>query len=101
MSKNYYKILGLKPNCSKEEIKKAYKVNALKFHPDKNNSDPFFEERFKEIKEAYEILIKDFESNRLHNLYNNTFVHRYKSQQSKSKYSSNNFVDEKKKREKL
>ncbi|WP_130735043.1 DnaJ domain-containing protein [Flavobacterium sp. J27] len=79
MSKNYYQILGLKQNCSKEEIKKAYKFNALKFHPDKNNNDPFYEERFKEIKEAYEMLMKDFESNKFHNLYKDSFVHRYKS----------------------
>lgn len=54
--KNYYYILGVEPNASTEEIKKAYKKLALKFHPDKNGGDKFFEERFKDIQEAYEIL---------------------------------------------
>lgn len=57
--KNYYQILGLDSNASKIEIKKAYRTYATKFHPDKQNGDKFFEERFKEILEAYEILIDD------------------------------------------
>ncbi|MDP4239243.1 MAG: DnaJ domain-containing protein [Bacteroidota bacterium] len=56
MLKNYYQILGLESNASKIEIKKAYRMYASKFHPDKQNGDKFFEERFKEILEAYEIL---------------------------------------------
>jgi len=59
MIKNYYQILGLQPNCTKDDIKKAYRIYAIKFHPDKQNSDKFFEERFNEIKEAYDILIDD------------------------------------------
>jgi curved DNA-binding protein CbpA len=54
--KNYYYILGVERNATLEEIKKAYKKLALKFHPDQNNGDKFFEERFKEIAEAYEVL---------------------------------------------
>ncbi|MBV5312083.1 MAG: DnaJ domain-containing protein [Prolixibacteraceae bacterium] len=57
--KNYYQILGLESNASKEDIKKAYRTYAAKFHPDKQNGDKFFEERFKEILEAYEILSDD------------------------------------------
>ena len=57
--KNYYQILGLESNASKDEIKKAYRTYATKFHPDKQNGDKFFEERFKEILEAYEILSDD------------------------------------------
>jgi len=56
---NYYQILGLESNASKDEIKKAYRTYATKFHPDKQNGDKFFEERFKEILEAYEILSDD------------------------------------------
>ena len=54
--KDYYYILGSPKTASIEEIKKAYKKLALKFHPDQNGGDKFFEERFKDIQEAYEIL---------------------------------------------
>lgn len=54
--KDYYYILGLKKEASIEEIKKAYRKLSLKFHPDKNDGDEFFSERFKEIQEAYETL---------------------------------------------
>ena len=57
MKKNYYQILGLEKGCTKEEIKSAYKLYTKKFHPDKQKGDPFFEERFREIKEAYEYLV--------------------------------------------
>lgn len=54
--KDYYYILGVKPEASLEEIKKAYRKLSTKFHPDKNDGDEFFSERFKEIQEAWEIL---------------------------------------------
>ena len=56
MKHNYYQILGVDKGASISEIKKAYKKLATKFHPDKNNGDKYFEERFKEIQMAYEIL---------------------------------------------
>lgn len=56
-NKNYYQVLGLQEGASLEEIKKAYRLYATKFHPDKRDGDVFFKERFQEIKEAYEILI--------------------------------------------
>ncbi|XP_037931994.1 dnaJ protein homolog 1-like [Teleopsis dalmanni] len=55
MGKDYYKILGINKNATEEEIKKAYRKLALKYHPDKNKS-PQAEERFIEIAEAYEVL---------------------------------------------
>lgn len=55
MGKDYYKILGIAKGASDEEIKKAYRKLALKYHPDKNK-DPSAEERFKEVAEAYEVL---------------------------------------------
>ena len=57
--KDYYYILGLRKNASKDEIKSAYRKLSIKFHPDKNNGDKFFEERFKDIHEAYETLADD------------------------------------------
>ena len=54
--KDYYYILGLKKGASIEEIKRAYRKLSLKLHPDKNDGDEFFTERFKEIQEAYETL---------------------------------------------
>ena len=54
--KNYYYILGLNQTASLDEIKVAYRKLSLKFHPDKNDGDEFFSERFKEIHEAYNTL---------------------------------------------
>ena len=54
--KNYWQILGLEEGASQDEIKKAYKKYAKKFHPDLHGNDEFFKERFQEIQEAYETL---------------------------------------------
>src|SRR5699024_2211456 len=57
MSKrDYYEILGVSKNATADEIKKAYRKVAIKFHPDKNPDDPTAEDKFKEAAEAYEIL---------------------------------------------
>lgn len=55
MGKDYYGILGIEKGASDEDIKKAYRKQALRFHPDKNKS-PQAEEKFKEVAEAYEVL---------------------------------------------
>ncbi|KAJ6655002.1 hypothetical protein lerEdw1_006055 [Lerista edwardsae] len=55
MGKDYYRILGLSRGASEDDIKKAYRKQALRYHPDKNK-DPGAEERFKEIAEAYDVL---------------------------------------------
>lgn len=55
MGKDYYSILGIEKGASEEDIKKAYRKQALKWHPDKNKS-PHAEEKFKEVAEAYEVL---------------------------------------------
>ncbi|MEM2782528.1 MAG: molecular chaperone DnaJ [Candidatus Hadarchaeales archaeon] len=56
--KDYYEILGVSRNASKEEIKRAYRELAMKYHPDRNKS-PEAEEKFKEISEAYAVLSDD------------------------------------------
>jgi len=56
--RDYYEILGIPRNASREDIKKAYRNLALKYHPDRNKS-PGAEERFKEISEAYAVLSDD------------------------------------------
>ena len=59
MTKDYYKILGVSKNSTKEEIKKAYKTLAKKYHPDLNKDDPDAESKFKEINEAASVLADD------------------------------------------
>ena len=57
MSKQcYYEVLNVQKNCSDGELKKAYRRLAMKFHPDRNPDDDDAEHKFKEIKEAYEVL---------------------------------------------
>lgn len=53
--KDYYEILGLKNNASEDEIRKAYKKLAIKFHPDKNKSN-YAEEAFKKISHSFNVL---------------------------------------------
>ncbi len=73
MYKNYYQILGLENNASINQIKKAYRTYATKFHPDKQNGDKFFEERFKEIKEAYDVLSDDIKRKNYDTKWQNNF----------------------------
>ena len=55
--RDYYEVLGVERSVSSEEIKRAYRKLAVKFHPDKNPDDPHAEEKFKEIGEAYDVLM--------------------------------------------
>lgn len=55
MGKDYYNVLGIQKGATEDEIKKAYRKQALRYHPDKNKS-PKAEDKFKEIAEAYDVL---------------------------------------------
>ena len=54
--RDYYEVLGVDKNASADEIKKAYRKMAIKYHPDKNPGDKEAEEKFKEAAEAYSVL---------------------------------------------
>ena len=57
VKRDYYEVLGVERTAADEEIKRAYRKLAVKFHPDKNPDDPHAEEKFKELGEAYDVLM--------------------------------------------
>jgi curved DNA-binding protein len=73
--KDYYRLLGVSKNATPEEIKKAFRKMALKYHPDKNKGDKTAEERFKEVNEAYAVL-SDPEKRRQYDTFGSTEFHR-------------------------
>ncbi len=67
MKRDYYEVLGVGRDAGAEEIKRAYRKLALKYHPDRNQGDPEAEDRFKEAAEAYEVL-QDPQKRRIYDL---------------------------------
>src|SRR2546427_12685419 len=55
--RDYYEVLGVGRSATEEEVKRAYRKLAVKFHPDKNPDNPHAEEKFKELGEAYDVLM--------------------------------------------
>ncbi|SEO91486.1 DnaJ domain-containing protein [Mucilaginibacter gossypiicola] len=70
---DYYEILGIDSNATDDQIKKAYRSNAIKFHPDKHFDDPFFTKKFQEIKDAYTILIDADSRSKFNSVYSEYF----------------------------
>jgi len=79
-NKDYYKVLGVSKDATADEIKKAFRKLALKYHPDKNKGDRDAEEHFKEINEAYAVL-SDPEKRKQYDSYGSTEFHRHFSQE--------------------
>ena len=80
MAKDYYAVLGVDKAASADQIKKAYRKLAIKFHPDKNPDDKQAEERFKEITEAYAVL-SDPEKKRHYDQFGDNEFHQRFSQE--------------------
>ena len=80
MASDYYAVLGLEKNANADQVKKAYRKLALKYHPDKNPDDKKAEERFKEISEAYAVL-SDPEKKKQYDQYGDAAFHQRFSQE--------------------
>jgi len=66
--RDYYEVLGIAKTATDDELKKAYRKLALKYHPDRNPDDKEAEEKFKEAAEAYEVLSNKDKRARMINL---------------------------------
>jgi DnaJ-class molecular chaperone len=92
--KDYYRTLGLSRNASLEEIKKAYRRLALKYHPDRNPDDSESEKIFKEIVEAYGVL-KDPDKRRTYDRFGSEqFRQRFQPEDIFREFSFNNFINQ-------
>ncbi|HEC82465.1 MAG TPA: hypothetical protein ENI53_01085 [Thermoplasmatales archaeon] len=93
MKKDYYEILGVSRDSTKDEIKRAYRNLALKYHPDRNN-DKESEEKFKEIAEAYAVLF-DEEKRKLYDMQGHSGIEKNYSYEEifKETYFSDLFHD--------
>jgi curved DNA-binding protein len=94
LNKDYYKILGLNKSASPEDIKKAYRKLAMKYHPDRNKSNKAAEEKFKEISEAYAVL-SDSEKKKQYDMFGaEGFQQRYSQDDIFSNFDFSNIFKE-------
>ena len=91
MLPNYYAILEVPFSATEEQIKKAYRIQAIKFHPDKHNGEEFFTKKFIEIKEAYDLLSNN-EERRKYDIEFNVY---YKTSEPSQKENTSNETNEK------
>ena len=77
MNTDYYKILGVDKKAGSEDIKKAYRKLALKYHPDKNPGNKDAEEKFKKINEAYAVLSDSEKRKQYDSFGSDTFSRQY------------------------
>ena len=87
--KNYYQILGLVFPSNEDQIKKAYRKLSLKFHPDQNNGDVFFQNMFNEIDEAYKVLGNPEKKQKYDQMYLGHFTEQENAQQNHTQDNPN------------
>ena len=92
---NYYEILGVAMDATEIQIKKAYRLNAIKFHPDKHFGDEYFAQKFLEVKEAYDTLI-DENKRKEYDLMYQTYFQSAKSTSNAGTSKEENFQNENK-----
>lgn len=91
--KDYYKVLGVTKTATQDEIKKAYRKLAIKYHPDKNKGNKQAEEKFKEIAEANDVLSDPEKRRKYDELGSNWNQYQNYSQPSTGSYSRRNYQD--------
>ena len=92
--KDYYKILGVSETSSKDEIKKAFRSLAKKYHPDRNGNDENAIKKFQEVNEAYEVLSNE-DSKKSYDEKKTNFknAHKKKNVNSKNNKTDNDFSE--------
>lgn len=105
---NYYEILEVECTASDEKLKRAFRLNAVKYHPDKNSDDPYFSQKFIEIKAAYDILINPEKRIKFDLIYYQKFPKSsqlnpsvYNNRDGKQEYEKDNQYESKQRAEKI
>lgn len=88
---DYYQALGLNRNCTTDDVKKAYKIYAKKFHPDLHLNDIFFKERFQEVLSAYETLIDNQKRSRYDKIF---FDDKFSDSKTSSSSKTEQFIND-------